>query len=76
MEDEVNITLEHKKLLIQRNITEVNGSIYDATIKKRVSVITKDKAMEDNCNKNLEGLVKMRDEFEKILREIEVEIAK
>jgi hypothetical protein len=68
MED---ITLEHKKLLIQRNITEVNGSIYDATIKKRVAVITKDKAMEDNCNKSLEGLVKMRDEFEKILKEVE-----
>jgi hypothetical protein len=71
--DEIKIPVDRQKLIIQNNLTVLNDQIYDATINRRVAVIAKDEALQKRCDDTLAVLLKKRDEFEKILKEVEVE---
>ena len=69
--DEINIPVERQKAIIQNNLTVLHDQIYDATINRRVAVIAKDEALQKRCDDMLGTLLKKRDEFEKILKEVE-----
>jgi hypothetical protein len=68
--DEIGIPVERQKAIVNGNITSINDQIYDATINRRVADIAKDDALKGRCDETLKMLLKKRDEFEKILKEI------
>ena len=66
-----SVSKQVKIRIVEQNLSQVNGSIYDSVIKQRVFKKVKDdnsaKALVEQLNK----LEKMKDEYEKILKELD-----
>jgi hypothetical protein len=68
--DRMEITAQDQVAIIEANIRQVNGSIYNEVIRKRVADRVEDTAMSESAKKALEKLEKMKDEYETILKSI------
>lgn len=74
--DTIDTPLNDQKAIIENNLKVINGQIYDAVINKRVGTISKDEALVKRCDELLAILMKKKDEFNVILKEVEAEISK
>ena len=70
MED---IPKQNKVTLVERRLTEVRNSLYDLAIQARVADKVGDKAMKSRAVEQMKRFEKMKDEYEKILAELEKE---
>ena len=58
--------------IVEQNIKQINASIYNEVIKKKVADKVEDKVMADQAVKNLERLEKTKDGYKEILKELEI----
>jgi hypothetical protein len=69
--ERLEVNAQDQVAIIEANIRQINGSIYNEVIKKRVADRVEDTAMADAAKKALEKLEKMKDEYEAILKDID-----
>lgn len=70
MED---IPKQNKVTLVERRLTEVKNSLYDLAIQIRVADKVGDKTVKDQGVEQMKRFEKMKDEYEKILAELDKE---
>ena len=70
MED---IPKQNKVSLVERRLTEVKNSLYDLAIQTRVAERVGDKAVKDQAMEQMKRFEKMKDEYDKILAELDKE---
>lgn len=70
------VALQTQKAIVEQNLQVIRNSIYNQVINRRVALKVSDKDMEKRATDELVKLEKMRDEFEVIEKEIDVEMEK
>jgi len=70
MED---ISKQNKVALVERRLTEVKNGLYDLSIQARVADKVGDKATKDRAVEQMKRFEKMKDEYDKILAELDKE---
>ena len=68
-----SLELERHEMIqvVEQNIKQINATIYNEVIKKKVADKVEDKALADQAVKNLEKLEKTKDGYAEILKELE-----
>ncbi len=66
-----DIPVKSKRNIIETTLAQINNTIYDAVIKKRVADKVGDKTLGESAVKQLEKYEKMKDEYEIILKELD-----
>jgi hypothetical protein len=68
--DRLEVNAADQAVIIEANIRQINGSIYNEVIKKRVADRVEDKQMADAAKTALEKLERMKDEYTTILNDL------
>jgi len=66
-----DIPVQSKRNIIETTLAQINNTIYDAVIKKRVADKVGDKALGESAVQQAEKYEKMKDEYEIILKELD-----
>jgi hypothetical protein len=69
MEDKYGVSASDRVAIIEANLKQIRGSIYNEVIKKRVADNVGDTAMSDATKKELERLEKLKDAYLEIHKE-------
>ena len=68
MEGKYEVSAADRAAIIEANLRQIHGSIYNEVIKKRVADKVADTAMSDAAKKELERLEKLKDAYLEILK--------